>query len=721
MTGSAAAGAVWGLASLLMFATDPAHQIFIAFVIAGVTAAAVSTLGASARTSAVFLTLCLAPLAVRLFATGGLLPVTMGFMTTLFLVFLVLSTRRLSSTLNENIQLRFAEESRQERVRGQAELLQHMGEIGRIGIWEFDVGTSAVRWSDELYEMYGVPEDGDRSMEQPLSSFPDPGRTEIQKNVERVIATGTVHESEQPIMTRTGGEIWTRTVVEPVYHNGSLIRVHGITQDITERRRVEVLKNEFVSTVSHELRTPLTSIRGAIGLISSGATGSLPDRAQTMLDIALRNSERLIVLINNILDIEKIESGETDFSLTRQPIMPLVAQAVESTTAFARDHGIQFVVSGDESATSDVDGPRLVQVLVNLLSNAAKFSPADSVVNVHVSMESHALYIAVTDRGPGIPADFVPRLFDKFSQADSSDKRKKGGTGLGLAISRAIAESMGGRISVQTAEGAGSTFTVELPRSRPVDHPATSVAPTRDAHLLLCVTEPDGADPLHELLCDAGYRVTVAPQVLGVAGILDADPSIDACILSIRAFNSHARWLREWLRVSQQVGSRPLIVIGRPQPSSDYMIGVPLPIVDWLTKPASMSELSTALGQNAISTGVRARILHVEDDPDLVRTVREVAFDYADVTSAATLREARTVLDLSTYDLVLLDPGLPDGSGCEILTTVVAMENPPRVVIFSATNLSLDDARIAAAALFRPTQSDTDVVDVIEARTSAVG
>jgi PAS domain S-box-containing protein len=471
--GAAASGAVWGLATLLLYASNPAHLLFIAFVIAGVSAGAVSSIGASALASALFLSLSLLPLSARLFLTGGLMPVTMGIMTLLFLVFLVLSTRRISSTLHDNIVLRFEEEGRKEAERTQSEILQRMGSIARIGTWDLDLPTNTVRASDYLYAMLGAPQGEPLTIERMLHAFADPGRREIEAGIRQSIANGDRFETERRMTGAGGAELWTRVLVAPVVHDGTVTRVQGILEDITERRRVEVLKSEFVSTVSHELRTPLTSIRGAVGLIASGATGELPSRAQDMLEIALRNCDRLIILINDLLDIEKIESGATDFTLVRQSIMPLVTQATESMTAFAKNELSRIEVSGDASAVADVDGPRLIQVLINLLSNAIKFSPQDTAVRVDVSQDSSCILIAVIDEGPGISPEFMPRLFDRFSQLDSSDKRRQGGTGLGLAISRSIIESMGGRIEVDSTPGSGSTFTIRLPHSpsRQADQP----------------------------------------------------------------------------------------------------------------------------------------------------------------------------------------------------------------------------------------------------------
>ena len=239
-------------------------------------------------------------------------------------------------------------------------------------------------------------------------------------------------------------------------------------KDITERKKIDRMKNEFISTVSHELRTPLTSIRGSLGLVAGGVAGAIPPQAKTMIDIAHKNSERLVRLINDILDIEKIESGKMVFDLKPQELMPLVEQAIEANHAYAEQFGVTIVLRhAKPGAMVNVDADRLTQVLTNLLSNAAKFSPRNAPVEVAVSRRDGALRVAVTDHGPGIPAEFHDRIFQKFAQADSSDTRQKGGTGLGLSISKAIVERLGGQIGFTTALGGGTTFYVDLPEWRP--------------------------------------------------------------------------------------------------------------------------------------------------------------------------------------------------------------------------------------------------------------
>ena len=246
----------------------------------------------------------------------------------------------------------------------------------------------------------------------------------------------------------------------------------GLVRDITERKRLEQLKNEFLSTVSHELRTPLTAIHGALGLVAGGALGTLPEAVENLVGIALRNSEHLTQLVNDLLDMEKMAAGAMRFEMEVVEIMPLVEEAMEVNRAYGEARQVSFhLASRLDDALVRVDARRFMQVMANLLSNAAKFSPEGGRVEISLSRRDGFARVAVRDYGPGVPASFHDRIFNKFSQAGASDGRQQGGTGLGLAITRKLVRHMGGRIGFDSLEGAGATFHVDLPLVRPaVNH-----------------------------------------------------------------------------------------------------------------------------------------------------------------------------------------------------------------------------------------------------------
>ncbi|MFZ6691671.1 PAS domain S-box protein [Undibacterium sp. SXout20W] len=238
----------------------------------------------------------------------------------------------------------------------------------------------------------------------------------------------------------------------------------GLVRDITERKRLEHIKNEFISTVSHELRTPLTSISGALGLILGGATGTLPESLTPLLNIASKNSQRLTFLINDLLDMEKLSAGKMHFDMQEYALAPMLSQAIDTNTTFGAQRKVLLHL---QQPLPDVkiliDSQRFMQVISNLLSNAIKYSPVNETVDIATTIKHGHVRISVSDHGKGIPSEFRDRIFQKFAQADSSDTREKGGTGLGLAISRELVESMGGKIGFDSVTGYGAHFYVELP------------------------------------------------------------------------------------------------------------------------------------------------------------------------------------------------------------------------------------------------------------------
>lgn len=267
--------------------------------------------------------------------------------------------------------------------------------------------------------------------------------------------------------SKAGATYWITLNLTPVRDaNGVLERYISVQADITERKRIERMKNEFVSTVSHELRTPLTSISGAVGLLLGGAAGPLPDKADALLQLAQRNGERLTLLVNDLLDMERLAQGGMPIESEVHVLMPIVATAVNENQMFAGQHGVRLaLVEECDDVLVEVDSLRLIQVLSNLLSNACKFAPADTSVDVHVARRDDRVRIDVRDHGPGVPEAFRDMVFEKFSQADGSDTRASGGTGLGLAISKELVEHMGGRIGYEPAEGGGALFFVDLPHT----------------------------------------------------------------------------------------------------------------------------------------------------------------------------------------------------------------------------------------------------------------
>jgi len=264
---------------------------------------------------------------------------------------------------------------------------------------------------------------------------------------------------------KDGSRFPTNVIITPLRdQQGATAGFLGVIEDVTSRHEVDRIKSEFTAVVSHELRTPLTSIRGSLGLILGAMAGSLPQKVRDLLEIAHSNSNRLALLINDILDIEKFSAGQMRFDMSTLPLGEIVRQAIESNEGYARKHNVSIALAPvDPDLRVHVDPDRFVQVLSNLLSNAVKYSPASRMVHVSAERSRDRTRVCVRDSGPGIPQDFRTRIFERFSQADASATREKGGTGLGLYIARRFIEQMQGRIGFDSEPDKGTTFWVELP------------------------------------------------------------------------------------------------------------------------------------------------------------------------------------------------------------------------------------------------------------------
>jgi PAS domain S-box-containing protein len=271
---------------------------------------------------------------------------------------------------------------------------------------------------------------------------------------------------QNSILTKTGEEkiiAWNNTTL---YNQGhQIIGAVGIGEDITEKLKVERVKDEFISIVSHELRTPLASVRGALGLLSSGVLANKPEVAKNMLDIAAIDIERLVRLVNDILDLERLESNKVNLDRQWHDTSHLCHQAVEIMQAIATASQIH-ILAECKSFQIFADSDRLVQTLVNLLSNAIKFSPPQSQVEIRIESLAEEIMFHISDRGRGIPEDHLESIFGRFNQVDASDSRQMGGTGLGLAICQSIVQQHGGRIWVESKLSEGSTFSFTIPHQR---------------------------------------------------------------------------------------------------------------------------------------------------------------------------------------------------------------------------------------------------------------
>jgi PAS domain S-box-containing protein len=278
---------------------------------------------------------------------------------------------------------------------------------------------------------------------------------------------GSARGLETELLARGGESVPVMISVGAMEENLGRARSYVVVAaDIGERLRHEEQKDEFVTMIHHEVRAPLTAVRGAIGLLEGGVAGELGERGKELVEIALRNSERMGRLVNDILASRKLDSGRMEFRLEKVEMMPLVEQAIDSTLAYASNHKVRFELEeGVPGATVRVDPDRMIQVLTNVLSNAVRFSAEDDVVTVNASRQDQMLRVAVSDAGPGIPEDFRDHVFEAFARGEHDDWRHRSGTGLGMSISKGIIEELGGAITFETELGTGTTFLIDIPES----------------------------------------------------------------------------------------------------------------------------------------------------------------------------------------------------------------------------------------------------------------
>lgn len=365
----------------------------------------------------------------------------------------------------------------------------------------------------------------------------DQGSPSWKETIDQIEA-GTPIAFEHSVMRENGAIDRFATLKAPLQNKRKqIVGVISCSHNITDAWEAREAKNEFISTVSHELRTPLTSIKGSLGLITSGKFGTFPEKATRLIKIAQSNCERLVALINDILDIEKISNGIITMNFEQRSLRPLLEEVISSNMSYMSEKNISIVFADDIfDPTVNVDAGRIIQVLNNLLSNAIKFAPNDGMVTVGARPLGDDIEVFVIDNGPGVPEQFHDRIFGRFEQSDSSDTRSKGGTGLGLHISKEIMNRLGGEIGFDRHRDVGARFYVRLPSVRNQAENAEREEADNRVHVLVCSENPQFVTLIGRELCDEGFAFdlasdpqaakTLTEQSVYLALIMDAE-SVD--------------------------------------------------------------------------------------------------------------------------------------------------------------------------------------------------
>jgi PAS domain S-box-containing protein len=481
-------------------------------------------------------------------------------------------------------------------LRNTEETFRSAMEYASIGMALLDLDGKWLRVNPSLCKIIGYSEDELLKINFKTLTHPDDLKTD-KEDVQKILRDEIQsYQVEKRYFHKDGHIIWGKLSVSLARKtDGSAKCFIAQIEDISERREMDRMKNEFVSIVSHELRTPLTSIRGSLGFIEGTMSQEIPDKARHLIGIAYKNCERLILLINDILDLDKMTAGKMHFEMKKENVENLVRNGIEANASYAEKFKVSFVSEQlDPSWTVNVDASRWHQAFTNLLSNAAKFSPEGSEIRISVTCENNWIRVSVRDQGPGIPEEFRSRIFSKFSQADSALTRSKGGTGLGLNISKEIVTGMGGKIGFHSQTGEGATFWFEFPI----------------------------IDPVSEAEADNEKRIS-------------------------------------------------------------YTSGLP-------------------------------RILHVEHNTDFSKLLALALQDKAQLITAVTLRDAKDLIEKQEFSLILLDIGMPDGSGLSFIDYLHEKSYPPPpVIILSASEMAQDVLEKVTAAIVKSRVSENKIIETI--------
>jgi PAS domain S-box-containing protein len=477
------------------------------------------------------------------------------------------------------------------------------------------------------------------------------------------------------------------------------VHVVAIIRDISERKRVEAMKDSFISAVSHELRTPLTSITGSLGLLHGGAVADLPEGAKRLIGIAHANSERLGRLVNDILDIEKIQSGQAVFANTPFDLRAVFRKTAQDLEGYLGKHDVKLVMPDDDRpiwAMGDAD--RVGQVAANLIANAAKFSPPRGVVRIGFAQAVGMAQASVSDMGPGIPEAFRASVFTRFAQADNSDTRQGGGTGLGLAISKEIVDRLGGRLFFKTELGKGSRFFVNLPSaaSPSASAPAVSAVPSTPlqklSRILICEDDLEMGEFLKALVKAEGgeaelvHSLTQARTALAQGGYAGA-------LLDINLPDGSGLDFLKSFKPLPGEPPLPVVIVSGEERRNLKRSTMALEVVDWVQKPVSPSRMRQSL-RSALdlsskqAAAARPTILHIEDDPDILSLVGDLLGGAGNLVQASTIAAAKHALATSRPRVVILDVGLLDGSGLSLLPFITD-EKGVRIptIVFSAQDV----------------------------------
>ncbi len=488
-------------------------------------------------------------------------------------------------------------------------------------------------------------------------------------------------------------------------------------RDTTERRRLDRLKDDLISAVSHELRTPLTSIIGALSLLHAEAAGELPQEAKELIKIAANNGQRLIRLINDMLDIDRIEAGKFRLSTAPIDLRDVVMRGCENYAGLARSRGADLSCHvPDEPIAVEADDDRILQVIGNLVSNALKFTPEGGSVRVGIRRASNGKMatVHVDDEGPGIAEEFRSRIFGRFERA--MENEGAAGTGLGLAIAREIVTRHGGEIWFEDLPSGGTRFSFSLPTAAP----ATVARDIKnETSILICEDNPVVGRSLQSLLASEGYASRIVTTAHAAREAL-AEDGYTVLLLDMTLDDANAFEIARDLRGKTGPDSLSILVLS-PQSHEESASSISLDLIDWIDKPIDAMRLKAAVTAGVGRTPVkRPIVLHLDDDQDTLDVTAMALEGQADILKARSVEEARQLLAEHAPHLAILDYHLEDESGLDLVPDLVTAEGIAiPTIVYSARDVALDDGLPIDAVLVKSRTSIPDLKATIRRIVSA--
>jgi len=490
-----------------------------------------------------------------------------------------------------------------------------------------------------------------------------------------------------------------------------------VIRDVSERNKIEKLKNELVSVVSHELRAPLASIRESLRLILNDAIGPVSAQAKKLLAIVHRSSERLIKIINDMLDIEKIQAGKVQFLLEQVNIGDMIKEAIASVKRDSEQQKTSLrLLEPYPDIKVNVDQLRLIQVLHNLIANAEQFSEEGDEITIKILDNDATVRVEIKDKRETKPEMFHENIFERRPSVNSSDASADEATGLSLSVCKAIIEKFRGKIAFYQSDKGETIYYFDLPVTHEfiaIDSVKSIASVKKLGTLLVCEDDEEQANYLEKLLNSEGFQVDIAFTAREAKKLLSAK-KYDALLLDLVMPDQNGITMIRELRSNEETRKLPVIIVSVSAKKGESLLqGNVVSVIDWFDKPVDFKKLIQAI--EVLRSQLHKEILsvlHIEDDPATRHIVTNILRNNATISEADTLSKARKILVKQHFDLVILDLLMPDGSGTELLPALGKLGLP--VIVFSAVELDQEYVKDVKKVLIRSETSSEYFINTIK-------